>query len=136
MQSCWQPIKRLLSTHIPRHVPSGSIFSGLLPQHGCHEKRHMQNNLSLGRNWQTLCALERTSIARLLRHTAPLPEYWGGEFIADARCHGLLKAKWMAEISNISWRSPMRGHRRLVYYLQLHAESQRPERQKLYRRKS
>lgn len=89
MQSCWQPIKRQLSTHIPRRIPSGLIFSGLLPQYSCQEKRH--------------------AILPLVNLANPTAQFWenghrpavtslclaswklGGEFIMNARCHGLLR---------------------------------------------
>lgn len=109
MQSCWQPIKRLLSTHIPQHIPSGSIFRGLLPQTGCREK---------GDTCKTICPLvENGKLAVLWKDghcpalTSHCPASWllGGEFITNARCHEMLKAKWMAEISNISWRAPWEG---------------------------
>lgn len=76
MQTCWQPIKSQLSAHIPRHIPSGSIFSSLLPQYGCHEREtHAKHNLSLGRNWQyPLLGFGRMGTAWLLRHSALLPE--------------------------------------------------------------
>lgn len=125
MQSCWRPIKRQLSTHIPRHIPDGFISSGLLPQYSCHEKRLMQDNLSHA-CWQTHWAVfGRTGIARLLRHSARLPEYW---LVSHHECQVPWSVEDQVDGCNIKYflGEPHERHRRVVHYLQFHADSHKP----------
>lgn len=77
MQCSWQPIKREHSTYIPQHIPSGSIFSGLLPQYGCHEtETHAKQSVPWWKLAKLLNGFGRTGIGRFLRHSALLPERW------------------------------------------------------------